>query len=407
MGTFAMLNFLIKFSLSVFIFFSAFSACAEQRIINNKAFEVVGVRISKSGSMQLADLAGDSFALTEQAIYVPAGTPLLLLKYQAKDSKRRGLTLAVTATGLLVYARTDGTHYFSSDGIARMLKDNEMIAIAQTMLEVKTENYGSVSVTPSEIYTFRYAPDNQIEILINKEKIEKKRYTTDEYVKVDVEAFSIVELAQLDEKQIENPFREYDALGDISQILENAVRSGMDEAKRKKFLEILQNGRLVSSKECNDEITMSPEVQAGLSFDTDVMFSPIKAKLGISGSYKQTTTLPKGIKFAVKRFARGERVVEFTTEQIFAESNCLNSMERQRMTIADGQNKSALIDSRTDIKPMRLGANLLPEYSCRSEYEQLMDFFTRQETLPVDAATLAIARFVRFKSPQNPSICGN
>ncbi|HEV7435578.1 MAG TPA: hypothetical protein VGO22_12000 [Pseudorhizobium sp.] len=380
-------------------------AAAQERVINGSSVEIAGVTIAKSGSMQLAELGDARLAPTQQAIYVPAGTPLLLLKHEARDSKRRKLTLAITATGLPVYARADGTHYFSADGIARLVEEKKSIAVAQKDTVVTTATYGDVYVTPSEIYAFRYTEDGQIEILVGKDKIGAERYKGDEYTKIDSDAVAIIDADQLEEKQIADPFQEYDPVEELVDLLKDAAVADLDEAKRREFIRVLQSGRLVSRKECSEEITMSPEVQAGVSFDTDVLFSPIKAKLGISGSYRQTTTLPRGIKFTVKRYARGEKVVEVKQEQIFEEGNCLKSIDGQRLIIAEPDGNEALIDSRKPFGSIRVGANFLPEYSCRSEYQDLLDYFVRQETLEQDSAVLAIAQFARFKSPQNAATC--
>ncbi|MDK1492845.1 hypothetical protein QN219_22745 [Sinorhizobium sp. 7-81] len=68
--------------------FPARPSSAEDRILNEKPFEITGVAIAKSGSVQLADLSANSYDLLDEIRYIPAGTPLLLPNQQKKD--RRG-----------------------------------------------------------------------------------------------------------------------------------------------------------------------------------------------------------------------------------------------------------------------------------------------------------------------------
>lgn len=383
--------------------FPAHPSSAEDRILNEKPFEITGVAITKSGSMQLADLSANSYDLLDQSTYIPAGTPLLLLDQQKKDRKGRRLSLAVTSTGLLVYVRVDGTHYFPIEDIERRMGENRAVAIAQSKFEVATRNYGVITITPTETYAFKHAPGNDIEIRVGKEKM-GDLWTKDEDVKVNVDAFAIVDADQLRSDSIAEPFQVYDAIRDLKSILETAASLSNEE--RGRFVRVLQNGRLIHDKACNDEIEIKAEADAGVAFDTDSLFSPLKAKLGLSGKYSQTTKFPAGTEFTVRRYTRGGEVVEFKQEQIYKDGNCRNPLERQRLTIVQPNGKSAEIDS-ANPAGLQLTSTLLPQYSCRDEYMKLLEYYVLQENLSYDAAVLAIAYFGRYKNPQNASACVN
>lgn len=376
---------------------------AEDRILNAKPFKITGVAIAKSSSVQLADISTNVYDLLDQSTYLPAGTPLLLLEQQKKDRKGRGLSLAVTSTGLLVYVRVDGTHYIPIEGIERRMGDNRAVAIAQSKFEVSTQHYGVITITPTETYAFKYAPGNDIEIRVGKEKM-GDLWTEDEDIKVNVDAFAIVDADQLRSESIADPFQVYDAITDLKSILETAASLSNEE--RSKFVRVLQNGRLIRDKACNDEIEIKAEADAGVAFDTDSLFSPLKAKLGLSGKYSQTTKFPAGTEFTVRRYTRGSEVVEFKQEQIYKDGNCRNPLERQRLTIAQPNDKSAEIDS-ANPAGLQLTSTLLPQYSCRDEYMKLLDYYVLQESLSYDTAVLAIAYFGRYKNPQNASACAN
>jgi len=395
-------RFLVALLLCAAAFSYANSSHAEDRILAERPFEIVGVRIAKSGSVQLADISTSSYDLLEQSTYIPAGTPLLLLKQMKKDRKGRGLSLAVTSTGLLVYVRVDGTHYISAEDILLRMGENRAVAIAQSKFEVKTQSYGMITITPTEIYAFSHAPGDDIEIRVGKEKMGEK-WTEDEDVKVNVDGFAIVEADQLLPGSIAEPFQVYDAIKDLKSILD-AVSLSAEE--REKFVHVLQNGRLVHDKACNDEIEIKAEADAGVAFDTNTIFSPLKAKLGLSGKYSQTTRFPVGTELAVRRYARAGDVVEFKQEQIYKDGDCRQPLERQRLTIAQRNDKNAEIDS-ANPAGLQLTATFLPQYSCREEYMKLLDYYVLQENLSYDAAVLAIAYFGRYKNPQNASACAN
>lgn len=380
---------------------------AESRTLNDKVFEVVGVRIAKSGSMQLADLSNGGYKALRQSTYIPAGTPLLLLNHEEKDAERRSRTLAITSTGLLIYARTDGTHFFSPEEATRWVQQNGEIAIAQSKFEVPTLHYGVITVTPTEVYAFRSPPGEEIEIRVGKDKM-GDLYSEDEYVKVSPDNFEIIGADQLASNAIPDPFQIYDAIADLQKILENAVSLNLTKEDQEKIIRTLQNGRLVDQKSCNDNVDISMEANAGIEFDTDSMFSPLKAKLGISGKYASSTKFPEGTEFSLTRYARGEDVVEFKQEQIYGKEGCRDPLERQRLIVGEAGDKNAEIDSAI-VKQLGLPltSNFLPEYRCRDEYMKLIDFLTRQEELSYDTAVLAIARFARYQMPKNAASCVN
>ncbi|KSV80187.1 hypothetical protein N181_29630 [Sinorhizobium fredii USDA 205] len=379
------------------------SSRAQHRVLEDRPFEIMGVRIAKSGSVQLADLSTNSYDLLEQSTYIPAGTTLLLLKQTKKDRKGRGLNLSVTSTGLLVYVRVDGTHYISADDIERRMGENRAVAIAQSKFEVTTRHYGVITITPTEIYAFKYAPGDKIEIRVGREKM-GDQWSEDEEVMVNVDDFAIVDADQLRSDAIAEPFQAYDAIKDLKSILETAESLSSEE--RNKFVRVLQNGRLVHDKACNDEIEIKAEADAGVAFDTDSVFSPLKAKLGLSGKYSQTTKFLSGTELMVRRYARAGEVVEFKQEQIYKDGDCRKPLERQRLTIAQHNDKSAEIDS-ANPAGLQLTSTFLPQYSCRDEYMKLLDYYVLQENLSYDAAVLAIAYFSRYRNPQNASACAN
>ncbi|MDK1389400.1 hypothetical protein QN224_28830 [Sinorhizobium sp. 8-89] len=236
------------------------------------------------------------------------------------------MSLAVTLTGLLVYVRVDGTHSIPIEDIERRMGENRAVAIAQSKFEFSTQHYGGITITPTETYAFRYAPCNDIEIRVGKEKMMGDLWSEDEDVKVNVNALAIVDTDQVRSDSISEPFQVYDAIRDLKSILETAASLSNEE--RSKFVRVLQNGRLVHDKACNDEIEIKAEADAGVAFDTDSLFSPWKAKLDASGKYSQTTKFPAGTEFTVRRYKRAGEVVEFKREQS-TRTVCRNPLARQ------------------------------------------------------------------------------
>ncbi|MDK1492844.1 hypothetical protein QN219_22740 [Sinorhizobium sp. 7-81] len=249
------------------------------------------------------------------------------------------MSLAVTSTGLLVYVRVDGTHSIPIEDIERRMGENRAVAIAQSKFEFSTQHYGVITIKPTETYRFRYAPGNDIEIRVGKEKM-GDLWSEDEDVKVNVDALAIVDTDQVRSDSITEPFQVYDAIRDLKSILETAASLSNEE--RSKFVRVLQNGRLVHDKACNDEIEIKAEADAGVAFDTDSLFSPWKAKLDASGKYSQTTKFPACTEFTVRRYKRAGEVVEFKREQIYKDGDCRNPLARQRLMIAQRNERRIL-----------------------------------------------------------------
>lgn len=295
-------------------------------------FEVLGVRISKSSIVRVANINGSRVTMSERPIYLPAGTPIVLTNGFQRGRNQRQWALSITEDGLLVYVRTDGTHYINPDNLEKT--QNIEFAISQNDIVVPTELYGNILITPSEIFTFSWKSGENIEIVIDEDKM-RSAYTEDDHVSVSAADFRILSRDYIeDHNNFTNFFQDYDVVSELLSVLNSFTDLRITDDERENIQQFLER-KYIREKDCQEMIQINLGVDAEIAAELRNRFLPVEGGLGLTGEFKQTITFPIGLAFDVERFRRYHRddggydVYEILTEQIREE--CRDLVYTQRV----------------------------------------------------------------------------
>lgn len=381
------------------------TANADTRKVYDNELSVVGVRVSKSGSVRLAEASREGITMLERPVYLPAGTRLIVFKETTRDSHSRAWSLAFTEDGLLVYVRTDGTHYFEEDVIARYIEEHGQIAIAETNLIANTELYGPVEISTSEIFSFNFLQDDYINISITKDSSIRQVYTEDDLARVYAFDFSIITRDRLSIDDIVDPFVEYDfreRLEEIKELVANLRRPSEEE--KTQFVSYVEN-RFVTQKECVQKIEYSWAFSGNAALEFSNILSPLTAGLGLSGNYSTTSTFDVGTAFEIQRFKSGGTVVEIRDEQIFRDGDCAQPSGDRRISAYQANKAKGELNRLYLTNYLRFTESGLPIYTCRDEYLALMHSLTRDQELDRSTAALLIAKYARYEGAGDAAVC--
>jgi len=378
-------------------------AQAATRTVLGKEIGVIGVRIAKSSSARLANIHDPALRMTPRSVYLPAGTRLLVLRDVRRDRAGRRWALTVTGDGLLVYVRVDANqHYFPHAGLERNLRAGDPIAVVTAQVQVRSETYGALTLTPSETYAFEYLDGDAIRITVGRDKM-GAAYTVADTVDLDLADVAIVHPEDLDPATIPAPFEPYGAERQVEDIVARAADLSLDAQDRKRIARYFRD-RFVTRKTCDQEIDLSKALDASGGLDLDALFSPVSAKLGISGAYSSRTVFPKGVAFTIDRYIRGDGIVEIKHETL--DEDCRSDAPTQRVSASDSSGGAGRIRTAA-VAEMGLAVTVegLPVYTCRAEFEVLREMLTLDQTLDTPLATFLIARFATFKGAAKPGVC--
>jgi|GEM_PF-3278101 len=378
-------------------------AQAATRTVMGQEYDIIGIRIAKSASARLANINDPALKMTPRSVYLPAGTRLLVLSHVRPDRAGRKWALTITGDGLLVYVRVDANeHYFPHRGLERSLKSGDPIAIVTAKVATQSEVYGPLTLTPSETYAFEFLDGDAIRITVGRDKV-GAAYTADDTVDLDLADFAILHPDDLDPDSIPAPFEPYGAGRQIEDILARASDLSLDAEDRKRIADAFRR-RFVTRKTCDQEIDLSKSLDAAGTLDLDTLFSPVSAKLGISGAYSSKTVFPKGVAFTIDRYIREDSIVEIKHETI--DDQCRSEDPRQRVIASDSSGAAGRIRTGA-VEGIGLATTVegLPVYTCRAEFEALREMLTLDQTLDTPLATFVIARFATFKGARRPGVC--
>lgn len=379
------------------------AAHAETRTVMGKDYDVIGVRIAKSSSARLANIHDPALRMTPRSVYLPAGTRLLVLRDVRRDRAGRKWALTVTGDGLLVYVRVDANeHYFPHRGLESSLRAGGPIAVVTSQVRAESARYGALTLTPSETYAFAFLDGDAIRLTVGRDKM-GAAYAGDDTVDVDLADFAILYPEDIDPDSIPAPFEPYDTARQIEDIMARASDFSLDREDRKRIADAFAK-RFVTRKTCDQVVDLSRSLDAAGELDLDALFSPVSARLGISGAYSSKTVFPKGVAFTVDRYVRGEDVVEIKHETI--DEDCRSEAPRQRVLANDGNGASGRIRTGA-VEAIGLATTVegLPVYTCRAEFEALREMLTLDQTLDIPLATFVIARYATFKGARKPGVC--
>ena len=378
-------------------------AHAETRTVMGKEYGIIGIRIAKSASARLANINDPALRMMPRSVYLPAGTRLLVLKDVRRDRAGRKWALTVTGDGLLVYVRVDANeHYFPHKGLEARLDGGEPVAVVTSQTVVTSERYGRLTLTPSETYAFEFLDGDAIRIVIGRDKM-GSAYAGDATVDVDLADVAIIHPEDLNPASVSDPFEPYGTERQLADIVARAVDLSLDKEDRKRIAAYFRQ-RFVTRKTCDQEIDLAKSIDAAGELDLDAIFSPVSAKLGISGAYSSKTVFPKGIAFTVNRYVRGDSVVEIKHETI--DEKCRSEEPRQRVIASDSSGSTGRIRTGA-VEGLGLATTVegLPVYTCRAEFEALLEMLTLDQTLDTPLATFLVAHFATFKGARKPGVC--
>ncbi|MBP7001450.1 hypothetical protein [Amaricoccus sp.] len=410
--------------LSVFLAFGVVSAAppagaqAEERIVHGRSLEIVGPRIAKSGLGRVAEVTPSSVTMTERSAYIPAGTRMLLFKSGARDSRGRNWGLVLTEDGLLLFVRTDGTHYYDESVINAYFSDEgeirrsaargetPSIAIAQTGLDLNVPVYGPTSISPSEVFYFEPMQGDDIRLIVGRDKVGAARYVKDETVAVPAESFAVVDMGQMTSASFRDAFEEYSIASRLDDVV-SAIKSDesiTDEAVRDKVFEAIKF-RLITTKDCNEEIKFSAGMDGTVQAKFDVFFSPIKADLALSGSYNSTTTLPRGVSFKINRYKYGDSITEIKDQSAYKDDDCDQAPSYRSVSAYESNGKSGEINPDFLKSIVQFNAVGRPVYTCRDEYLGILDSLIKDQSLSRATAAFLIANYARYEGGSDAAAC--
>ena len=394
--------FRIAFPIVVAALLVAVPASAEETVrILDESYPVLGVRISKSSSARLANIRDPDAKMMERSIYLLAGTRLLVAREFKTGEKKRQWALAITEDGLLVYVRTDGTHYFERDFVERI--DAEYFAVAQTQFPVDSQIYGSVWITPSEVFEFLFGEGETIEIVIDKRKMGDAFIGADS-VTVDIGHFSIIRRDDLIPDQLSEHFRIYDLQSELRDVLDGVSDLNLSDKDREAIGELVSR-KFVTSKSCEETIDFRVGLSAEATLALGSLLSPLDAKLGLTGAYSSNTVFPAGVEFEIQRYQKGTNIVEIRHETI--REKCTDLGVLQRVIAAELAGLRGEINTLSaEKRNFAVTESGYPIYTCRAQYLDLLAMLTKDDgELSREAATLMIAQFARYKGAGDASAC--
>lgn len=377
---------------------------AHARNVNifDRAYESLGVKISKGAIVHIADLRNGSAALMGRTHYLPAGT-LLHLTGRSERRNGRDWNLAVTEHGLLVYVlQRLGSHFYNAQPL--MVRGDGKIAIAHSKIAVPSEVYGEITIGPSEHYRFTFGDPGMIEVVIDKEKMGRD-YKTDDFIEVPEENFSIVTTEKISRMISPRHFIEYDIGSEVGDILRGMADFELDSEDRQRIRTFLQK-RFIAEKDCLEVAEFKHGFEGDAAVKLDSLLSPINASLGISGSITFASTLKEGTEFEIQRFALNSKVVEIKNETI--RNACSDLQFSTRVSISDPTGRIAQIDSQmaADKLKLKVAENGMPIYRCRAEYLELLRVLIETFELTDNAAELAMVQGTRYGGDRkNASSC--
>lgn len=368
-------------------------ARAEQVIeFGDKTYQVTGVVAAKSSSARLARLDED-LDILKKHIYLPAGTLLFLLDHFEHDPRR--YQLAVSENGMPLYVLPN-SNYFSANRFSSL--QGEFAAVPRANIEIDTDTYGRITLTPSEVYSMEFRDHPLIAITIGREKM-RSRYTEDEVVEVSEDRFAYVPLPIDDGAQPPKLTQIYDFKSVLDEILSGLSDEPEDTIQRFKDY---ASGRFISRKNCEDEINYGFGIDAEAAVEFDTWLSPVEAKLALSGTYKATRTYAVGTEFTIERYVINGRVYEMKDESVA--ENCVDLEENRRIRIATDRVAGQLNSEDASDLGLRTDPKGRIIYTCRDEYLKIEKTLHDQE-LRIGPARLLISRFTIYDDVGNAARC--
>lgn len=389
---------------------SPIDARAKNIVIMSDTYEVIGVRITKSASLRLANLHGN-LSMSGRSTYVPAGSLLLITKKAVKDRTGRVRNLALTDMGILVYVTTrnygHNPQYWKPDNL--WLKDKQKIAIAQTNIPVQIEDGPPITITPSERFDFEYGDSDNLEIKLTKERI-GQGYNSDASVSIDERYFSVVTADELQVDNFPGYFEPYNIVTELVQMLDGLRQNGFDENTKARVQELLST-RFINQKSCRQEITIPVNLDAEAGVGARALIADIYGKLKLSAAYQRETKYPRGLSFHIQRFKKengnGSKymVVEIQQETIQSEDCDLEQKQRVVAGVSTGEEGEINTQDVREYHKLRVTADGLPIYTCRDQYLKLQNDLTVHDNLPLSVSALLLSQFAIFEDAKNPAVC--
>lgn len=366
--------------------------------------------ISKSTSARIVDVFNSrSIKFAKEfvkGVYLPAGTRLVLLD---SSYRKDGATwhLAVTEDGLLVHIKRG--NYFPESILTEKTsnRDSSLMAVIREKMLIRTENYGSYSLSPSETYAVSDpdGPEGTIEIILDQALFGTK-WTIDEKVRIPSDKAKVLSVDAFDDvRDWKEPFRKYDALGEAWKIVEEMVAERTtDKEKWKAFLSNLVNVNFIEKKECGTTLKFGGAANAELGVDVSPYFSPITAKLSLTGNVSSETTYAATDDFDIRRAARSDYVYELRVDR--TRTNCSSAPTAIRTTISGSDGVKGEITggdlASAEFQPGNVGFVL---YTCSDEYFRLINLLTNRYRLPMPLATFVVAHFGEFRGAATANVC--
>lgn len=398
-----MISSFCKAACSVFfaVILVAIPAYAEEPVnILGKSYPVLGVRISKSSSVRLAKIRDPRAWILEQSVYLLAGTRLLVTKRFERDRKQRQWALAITEDGLLVYVRTDGSHYIKPDPYIE--EGLQYIAVSQKKFRLTSNQYGEIWITPSEIYKFKFDLGDTISIVLDRSKMGEE-FRGEGIISVDIKYFSIIDLSKLKVDRLYDYFQPFNLQDALYDAFERASDFDISEDDKRAFRDLIKR-RYITSKSCEEEISLEVNLSAEAAIKIDSFFSAFEAGVGVKAGVTTKTTYEKGTELEIQRYRKGEDYYELRHEEIRVKCTDLALVQRVRATESSG-GKGEINTVWARELGLQVTSAGLPIYTCRDQYLDLLEVLTIDWTLSREAAVLLIAQFGRYKGSADASEC--
>lgn len=363
----------------------------------------LGLRLSKSGTVHLADL--DKLSDSRRSIYLPAGKLLHVYKRGYKANLRRW-NLALTEDGLYIYLRTDGVHYYNPSEHEMM--QSGIFAVVTRPYPATTESGAELTLTPSEVYRVVERKDFGWVVGVDSAKLPSlgNQKTTLEVKDGFLAVFEPEELSISGTSL--RPFR-YKSIGtDLKYLADTVEEKGVSKETGEAVLSLL-NRRFISSKSCEEEIKGTWKFEGSAAVNVKEWLSPVEAKLSLGGDLESSFTYAVGSSFEVDRYARpdeaNEEVVVEVKDEVVRDS--CNDFDSKRRLILSSSRKESVDVTELSVQELKLQVTQqgFPTIRCRDDYFLLYDELRRTQQVQPDTAALFLSYYTRFTGGAQPATC--
>ena len=394
-------------------------AAAEDLEIGGQKVSVTGFGISKSTSGRLVNvLADDPLAQAQKTIkgvYIPAGTRLAFLDRSYRDTQGRMWNLVSTEDGILAYVRAGmngrGSQYWTQDQIGKFFAAGaDQIAVVQAPQTIKTDKYGAISLTASEIY--RVDPEapqdnGQVPLVLDRSKL-GDAWSANQTIFVPEQVVALISPETFrNAGDLEQPFTEYDPAREVLSAVDTALQTKTlpDAAAVRRRVQDFLTSRFITSKSCESEISFSLDTEAEAALGLSGLLSPVEAKLKLTGSIAGATRYTKGEEFDIVRVRQADNPYIYEIKTSSNRPDCA-SAPKSRITVAGTDGVRGEINE-ANLEEAGFGDKTQgsPVYTCRAEFFALRDILANKAFLPQTISTFVVANLAEFRGASDPSTC--